>query len=196
MTIFSNRKGKLRTTKEGKTVASAKDRLIDALFRLLTIKEFNDISVSELTIAADVHRSSFYANYDNLFDLLKDSKKEAERRFLEEYPKGLPSDELIDYAHIIPFLRFVKNNENWYRAYKKNGFLFNSEYDMERIIFNVAIPQSKTSGENTAIAYAARFYLGGIDAVIENWMNSGYQESEEEIASIIDRLSPRNLIES
>ena len=118
MTIFSNRKGKLRTTKEGKTVASAKDRLIDALFRLLTIKEFNDISVSELTIAADVHRSSFYANYDNLFDLLKDSKKEAERRFLEEYPKDLPSDELIDYAHIIPFLRFVKNNENWYWAYK------------------------------------------------------------------------------
>lgn len=53
---------------------TAKEKLITSLFDLLTIKNFLDINVSEVCQIAKVHRTTFYAYYDNLVELLVDSK--------------------------------------------------------------------------------------------------------------------------
>ena len=56
---------------------NAKEKLLDAFFNLLSIEEFNAISVSELCVVAKVHRTTFYAYYDNTFELLLDAKNQA-----------------------------------------------------------------------------------------------------------------------
>ena len=161
------------TTTTGKSVGSARERLVDAFFRLLDLKPFQDITVTELTTAAGVHRSSFYANFGNTFELLAASKEEAMRRLFKSFPKDEETSEVIDRAHLIPFLKFVKAHPNWYRAYKKNGPIF---------------------GEKNDFAYATSFCLGGIDSVINLWMDNGFVEPEEEIAALIEAFAPSRIL--
>ena len=63
---------------------SAKEKLITSLFDLLTTKNFLDINVSEVCKIAKVHRTTFYAYYDNLVELLVDSKDYALKKFKDE----------------------------------------------------------------------------------------------------------------
>ena len=46
---------------------TAKDKLIEALIKLLSVKDFNQINVKELCQIANVNRTTFYAYYDNTF---------------------------------------------------------------------------------------------------------------------------------
>ena len=53
---------------------TAQDKLIEALIKLLSIKDFNQINIKELCQIANVNRTTFYAYYDNTFELLIDAK--------------------------------------------------------------------------------------------------------------------------
>ena len=96
---------------------SAKEKLITSLFDLLTIKNFLDINVSEVCKIAKVHRTTFCAYYDNLVELLVDSKDYALKKFKEE--NKIKSDDL-DYLSmevLVPYLSFIKKYPNYYKAY-------------------------------------------------------------------------------
>ena len=46
------------------------DALCGAFWKLYTQKPITEITIKELTREADVHRSSFYSHYDDIYDLL------------------------------------------------------------------------------------------------------------------------------
>jgi len=56
-------------TKEDRRVKKTKKALREGLAELLMEKNIQDITVRELTDKADVHRSTFYANFNDIFDL-------------------------------------------------------------------------------------------------------------------------------
>ena len=182
------------TTTTGKSVGSARERLVDAFFRLLDLKPFQDITVTELTTAAGVHRCSFYANFDNTFELLAASKEEAMHRLFKSFPKDEETSEVIDRAHLTPFLKFVKAHPNWYRAYKKNGPIFGEKNDFASLLGTVALPRSGRAALDGEIVYATSFCLGGIDSVINLWMDNGFVEPEEEIAALIEAFAPSRIL--
>ena len=47
-----------------------KESLTDALFKLMSKREFNDITISELSKKAGVSRLSFYRNYNSKEDII------------------------------------------------------------------------------------------------------------------------------
>lgn len=192
---LNSENGPSGTTRNGKNVGSARERLIDSFFRILDLKPFAEITITELTKAAGVHRSSFYANFDNTFDLLSASKEEAMRRLFASFPEGNASGEIIDRAHLTPFLRFVKAHPNWYRAYKKNGYLFGERNDFANLLKAVSLPRSGRAVLDEGIVYATSFCLGGIDAAISAWMERGFAEPEEEIAALIEAFAPSRLLD-
>ena len=101
---------------------NAKEKLLNAFFELLSIKEFNDISVSELCVVAKVHRTTFYAYYENTFELSLDAKDQALKDLDEEF-KDTPHDENFDYLSIevvTKYINFIKKYPNLFKAYLKN----------------------------------------------------------------------------
>lgn len=56
---------------------NAKEKIMKAFFELLTLKEFQDINVSEICRVSKVHRTTFYAYFENTFELLLEAKDEA-----------------------------------------------------------------------------------------------------------------------
>ena len=63
---------------------NAKEKMIEALYKLLAVKDFVDINVSEVCQIAKIHRTTFYAYYSNLLELLEDAKNQAIKEFEEE----------------------------------------------------------------------------------------------------------------
>lgn len=90
----------------------------NALFELLEIKDFQDISVSELCNKAGVNRSTFYSHYDNTQKLLQETYNNFLKTF-SSYQQITDLDfsnikfnefkfeELISDKFIIPFLKYI-----------------------------------------------------------------------------------------
>ena len=182
------------TTRKGKIVESTRERLIHAFFKIIDLKPFSEITVTELTKAAGVHRSSFYPNFDNTFDLLSASKEQAMRELFALFPEGRSNEEIVDRTHLVPFLRFIKAHPNWYRAYKKNGYLFGEKDDFASLLKTISLPRSGQAIIDERILYSTSFFLGGIDATISAWMDRGFPETEEDLAALIEELAPSHLL--
>ena len=153
---------------------NAKEKMINALFELLSIKDFIEINVSEVCMIAKIHRTTFYAYYSNLFELLEDAKNQAIEEFKKENNNVL----------------FVKNHAPLFKAYFKNSSAFKADEDFNTLFNQGLLPKAKDKYNNdyTMIYYATRFFIDGFFSVIKEWMKNNFKESPEEIAKIISRI--------
>lgn len=175
---------------------NAKEKLITSLFDLLTIKNFLDINVSEVCKIAKVHRTTFYAYYDNLVELLVDSKDYALKKFKDE--NMIKSDDL-DYLSmevLVPYLSFIKKYPNFYKAYLYNANVLNARSDFEKIYQNYFLKDAlrrKDVDQNDEwlIRKITEFFMNGINGLIISWLKDECNDSPEDIAKVIVKI--RNL---
>lgn len=102
---------------------NAVEKMYKGFFDLLSIKEFNDINVSELCAVSKVHRTTFYNNFSNLYDLLKAAKAYAVDEFLNSGVKLPGNKEYLSYEVLVPYLNFIKNYPNLFKAYLSNAMV-------------------------------------------------------------------------
>ena len=168
---------------------NAKEKLLNAFFELLSIKEFNDISVSEFCVVAKVHRTTFYAYYDNTFELLLDAKEEALKDLDEEF-KDMPHNENFDYLSIevvSKYINFIKKYPNLFKAYLKNGDVLEANNTFSDMLNNHFIPDANKHGyyDKHKILLANIFFIKGVIGLVLYWLDNGCEESSEEIAETI-----------
>ena len=177
--------------------ASAQTKLIKALIDLLENKDFLEITISEITMIAEVNRSTFYYYYNNTFELLEDSKQYMISTFLnsfsEEQRKRFESkdfeDNYIKVEYLLPYLKMIKKYKNIYVVYMK--LKLKNDENFEKLLENIAIPVSKkkvNNNDKNKIRYVSNFYIAGIERIIQLWIENNFKESEEKICSIITEL--------
>ncbi len=166
-----------------------------ALFALLEETEFKDITISNICQMAKVNRSTFYAHYDNTFDLLEEAQEDFIAEFFTRFKlKASDIDSLteeeanfITTDYLIPFLQFIKDNKKIYNVYMCNLDIFRSQkvYDfMFKVVF-VPICNKYGLTDQKVINYMAHFYLVGITAIVRNWLKGGCEESVLYISEVI-----------
>ena len=91
-------------------------------------------------------------------------------------------------------LSFIKDNKNLYIAYFTNGQILSSDKSLDEIFKYIIMPISKKRGakDQRKVLYCALFYIGGITNIIKHWLDNGFKESVEYIASIIVDLRNSN----
>lgn len=173
---------------------TAKEKLIDAFFSLLTIKDFQSINISELCNLAKVHRTTFYAYYDNLLELLEDAKNYAIQKFLNKKITKNSEDDFLSFPILIPYLNFIKSNKNLYIAYLNNSHAFEADKDFERIYQEVFLQDALRKYKDIdewLVRKITEFFINGIVGLIKSWLQNGCKESTEQIAKVI--VTIRNL---
>ena len=168
---------------------NAKEKLLNAFFELLSIKEFNAISVSELCVVAKVHRTTFYAYYDNTFELLLDAKDQALKDLDEEF-KDIPHNDNFDYLSldvVAKYINFVKKYPNLFKAYLKNTDILEGDISFNEILNKHFIPEAMKHGyhDEHKIILANIFFIRGVIGLVLYWLDNGCKESSETIASTI-----------
>ncbi|MCD8007248.1 MAG: TetR/AcrR family transcriptional regulator [Oscillospiraceae bacterium] len=154
-----------------------KVQILNATVSLLAERDFEEISVSEITERAQVSRNSFYRNYESKEDILLQHV----RRLLGDWRKD--NDAAVSGSNAEMFgslFQHLSDNREFYMLLRKRNLF--------HLFLDVLLEQSgpKPEMDNTW-AYITAFIVHGTYGWIEEWVNRGMQDSGEEITGFLTR---------
>ena len=164
-------------TKNNKRHRESIEKIEHAFIELLQTKNLNQITVSDICKKANLNRTTFYANYLDIYDLADKIKEHLESEF-----KHLYQDELTNKFNSNDYLklfRHIKENQLFYKTYFKLG------YDNNYKILLYDTEQAEKYFNNKNIGYHIEFFRHGLNAVVKKWLENSCAETPEEIAEII-----------
>lgn len=156
---------------------ASRDAIENIFIELLQTKSLNEISVSDICKKAGLNRSTFYANYMDIYQLA-----DTIRETLEDNLNDLYRSEIADGYNSNDYLllfRHIKENQPFYNTYFKLG------YDNQYKIFKYDTALAREHFDNRFIDYHYEFFKSGITAIIKHWLSNGCLETPEEINGIL-----------
>ena len=152
--------------------------LIERVFiELLQTREISQISVSDICKRAGLNRTTFYANYSDIYGLADSIKDKLEGNLTELY-----SDEIKYGFNSHDYLKLflhIQNNQIFYKTYFKLG------YDNNYKILDYDVKLAQEHFHNKFIQYHMEFFKAGITKIIKMWLESGCKESPEDMVEIL-----------
>ena len=147
------------------------------MIKLLHESDFLSISVQALCLTAKINRTTFYANYTDIYglaDAIRDKlENEVSDLYREEVTQGFNSN---DYLKLF---RHIKDNQIFYQTYFELG------YDNNYKIITYDTDLAREHFQNRFIEYHMEFFKAGITQIIKLWLKGGCQESPEDMFEII-----------
>ena len=154
----------------------SQEKIENVFLELIQVKEINEISVTDICKLANLNRTTFYANYIDIYDLADKIRIKLEEEVFNIY--DLENMDLSDYSFLKLFYH-IKNNQVFYKTYFKLGF------DKSFIVNAYDYSQAGFYYNHDYIDYHIEFFKAGLNAIILKWLNSNCKESPEEIFNII-----------
>ncbi len=177
--------------KNNKRTKITKLLLKNSLIELMHEKSIGQITITEICKTADLNRSTFYLHYTDQFDLLSEIENEITENTLT-YLKGIRSDAGA-LSYIRAFLHYVKENTDIFHTLLccQENITFQTlltDKIMEHVKSNVSYTCS-TEKEK----YIYTFIMQGCVHILKEWIDSGFDLPDAEIAEIIFKLSDQSL---
>jgi AcrR family transcriptional regulator len=181
-------------------IIRTREAIQDAMIDLIEEIGFESISIKDIAERANINRGTFYLHYHDKFDLLEQTEKEIiedlKNILVKEITWGF--EEYLNYDKPLPVIVTIfeymerksrimhailglKANPNFQRRMKKA-----IESNLEQLGLYI----TRTNAELTVppeylMSYIAAAHMG----VIQAWLEGGCQESPQEMAVILSRLS-------
>lgn len=151
------------------------ERITAALLSLLEERPLAEISISELCGRAGVGRTSFYRNFQEKEDILKEHIGKLFREWTGALAAELPLDELI-YAMFSHF----EAHRGFYALLHERGLVW--------LLKDVILTACGFRPEREAVqAYASAFAAYSLYGWVEVWFLRGMKESPEEMAALFPK---------
>ncbi len=173
-------------TKNNKRRQASREKIESVFTELLQTKEISQISVSEICKESGLNRSTFYANYIDIYDLADKIRARLEGEVSALYYNDLANHSGNDYLQLF---RHIRDHQPLYRMYFKLG------YDTAHTINLDLLDQDHRIFPESVMSYHVEFHKAGLNAIIKKWLSCDCQESPEIMAQIIaDEYQGRNII--
>lgn len=185
-----------------KRMLRSRTRLKECFISLINKKAFNEITVTELCQQAGLNRSTFYAHYDDIYDLHESIQKELYDEFDETLRTYLSEDTLWlsslfnpDTEEKIPVLKeiliFIERNQDIFRHFFTVGNDLNfldRFFDKGREHYWDSIRESLLDYDATIINYYYTFVANGTVGLIKDWVIGGFREEPDELEHLVHRF--------
>ena len=162
--------------KNNKRRRESQEKIEKAFIELLQSNTLNNITVSDIIKHTGLNRSTFYANYIDIYDLADKTRKMLENDF-----SNLFSD--YDYFNertgALKMFKHIKENQIFYKTY------FKLCYDDKHLISIYDTKRAEIEHIDTNINYHIEFFRNGLNAIIKLWLTNGCKESPEEMAQVL-----------
>lgn len=179
-------------------VIKTKKLLYQTLIELMKDKTFEEIKVSDICTTAMINRSTFYAHYEDKYELLLDFINTLKKEFVEELSKK-------DNANLTPreyylklielFLEHIENKKDIYNAIMIN----NRNSIMMDILLSVVnddiLKNIKENDINPNVPsdIIAKFYLGGVINLGVEWLSNNNKYTKKQIIDYLKILIPEQI---
>jgi len=152
-----------------------KDCMADALIEIMSTKNINKISISEITERAGVGRATWFRSFSSKNDAL--TYKLVKMWF--DWTENHGIDKNIRYTanNALDFFEFSYNT--------KHIFNLLYSFDLQSVIYDafyrIVIPQHRDSPID---CYKSRFISHGLFGLLDEWIKRDYKESPNEMAEL------------
>ena len=165
-------------TKNNKRRRDSIEAIEKAFVELLQERELKEITVTDLCKRTGLNRSTFYANYLDVYDLADKLREKLEADFSAQFAANA-QHAYTGTDGALRMFTHIYENQLFYKTYFKLGYA-----DQNRILrYDTFRAEQDFHSEH--IDYHIEFFRAGLNAIIKRWMNSGCKESPEEMAAII-----------
>lgn len=166
-------------TPNNKRRKESQEKIEKIFVELIQEKEINEISVTDICKRTHLNRSTFYANYLDIYDLADKIREKLEMEvtnlYKDENEKGYNSN------NFLKLFQNMKENQIFYRTYFKLNMDKVTKISQFKYDYHLA---KKIYGDEN-IEYHIEFFMAGFNAVIKRWLFHGCLETPEEMNEII-----------
>jgi len=177
-------------TRKRELYASAirsREMIREALLALMNEKAFDDISISEIMKRADLVRRTFYAHFK--------TKEEVISQYIDELVSASFDEILKDVEECSGTMALV-----YFRLWHgEKEFVSVLHQSKQLILLNTFHHQIQQLQEKNNVftnmgiragaeKYAAKFYAGAMWSVLTQWIETGMEETPEELSEILKEL--------
>lgn len=177
-------------------VIKTKRAIKNAFARLLTEKDINDITISDIAAVADINRKTFYNYYSGVHEVID----EIENDIISHVDEALTE---IDFRNSLesPYMIFEKLTDIINTDVDFFGYLLSSNANVSLSTKIVDLLSTKVKAvirpyvelEERQLDLMLEFTISGMAAVYRRWFNSDRTTSVDDIASRINTLTFRGI---
>lgn len=163
-------------TKNNRRRQASVEKIQKAFLLFLQKKELTQISVSGICKEAKINRSTFYANYADIYDLAdticQDLENEVTQLLVLEAGWQHSTQEFLK------LFRHIQEHQNLYAfyfklGYENRGLTWYNDRDLQ------SMP------DTSAIDYHVTFFRNGFNAIVKLWLQRGCRETPEQMCQIL-----------
>ncbi len=162
--------------KNNKRRKESQEKIEQAFIELLQSHEIKNITVSDLIKMTSLNRSTFYANYIDIFDLADKTRRKLENEFSNLFADY---DYMSENTGALKMFTHVKENQLFYKTY------FKLCYDDKHLVSVYDSKRAEKEHIDSNLKYHIEFFRNGLNAIIKLWLAGGCQESPEEMAQVL-----------
>lgn len=180
-------------------ILKTKKNLYEALILLLKEKPFEEIKVSDICEKSLINRSTFYAHYEDKYDLFATFIQDLKENFAEELRTNQevlnPRQYYIELIRI--FLDHVEAKRDLYFSimiHNKNSIIMDMVYDTLNEELRTRLDILLKSGNTTLPSdIVCNFYLGAVFQVGMVWLRDGSKYTKQDLTNYLEKLIPDKL---
>lgn len=184
-------------------IIRTKQAILDALIELINEKGFESLTVKDITTRAQINRGTFYAHYQDKFDLMDKCEEEIMREISKIGKQNFPSviaaleadaDGGTPLPHAVAIFTFLNENREFMKAVlgPKGALSFQTTFKdfMWKTMFgNHSDTLIREEGLLVPGHFLASYLASAHIGVIQEWIDNGSKESPEEMARILTIIS-------
>ncbi|GAK39039.1 TetR family transcriptional regulator [Paenibacillus sp. TCA20] len=182
-------------------VIRTKESIREALIELMEDKGFESITVKDITTKARINRGTFYAHYQDKFDLMRKCQEElmhelghlAEEKF-PDIVTEMKTTPQLPLTIAVSIFKCLHRNKRFMRAVlsPKGDLTFQTtlkQFMWNKIFGNRSHPLIKEENLLVPAPYLASYIASAHIGVIQQWLNSEGEETPEQMAQIISTIT-------
>ena len=173
-----------RADRTDRRVQYTKRALREALVHLMRENHISKISVKALCDAADVNRSTFYAHYQNQYDLLRQIEAEAledlTAYLLEEAPRTYNVTKILEYAQANADLFIALLDES-------DGAFQRQIMELAHVV-DLRLTDEPEACLDDRLEYMYLFAVTGALGVLTQWLKKGTPQSPAVMSEMLMRM--------
>ena len=169
------------------------ERIIRTVYDLMTREHrpIGKITVREICEQAQIHRSTFYAHYRDVYDLVEKVEQNMSRQLTETFFRKL--DEKAPARDCFSdIFAFIREHREFYLYYLSES----RQWGVLQLAWETVRERASAAGANAAslgarsdeeMAYHGIFFLVGMAAVVRMWLQNNCRETPEELYDLLRR---------
>lgn len=152
------------------------EKIEKAFVNLLQTEELKSITVAELCKETGLNRSTFYANFLDIYDLADKLRRKLENEFSSLFADY---DYFNERSGALKMFMHIRENQMFYTTY------FKLCYDESHKISIYDSERAEKEHIDRHVKYHIEFFRSGLNTIIKMWLADGCRESPEEMAGIL-----------